>query len=464
MKRIFAAMLAGMMLLSACGQKSTPTVAKPSQSAEQPAESVEQTGESSSGEAEIPYYIPHEIIYEPLDTSMYSAFLNKLGGDNNFAYAPESLNTALYMYGLCLNDSDEKSQIETLTGGRNYLFYQSTDAYKLINRVWFDLDRQEKGLYDFSSVPAVEHFLYGVEMAAPDATQIKDDYVSDQTDGFITSTPTKFTKDTALDFMNVAYFNAVWDKDANDFEVKDENFRFYNIHGEYDETESIGFSGSRYYYENDEAYACELYYDSPKDNPYKMILILPKEPSYEGVYFVRRPLPINPSIAVSDISSLIPDENGIIQAEQKHADIFRLEMPRISVKCDWQLQPGDEETLKILGIPDFGTGNFDRSIYSVPTDSSITQVVRVESDENGTKAAAVTEVMQNDVTAIADPKPLTEFNFTCDRPFLYVIYDTVNRDVAFVGQVCSIEGTTLTDDCSCGCSGNHEDGSCKCNH
>lgn len=384
------------------------------------------------------------LIGDMVDNTQYSVILNSLAGDNNFAYSPESLNSALYMYGLCLKDSKEKEDIFSACHHRSYLSYRSTDSYKLVNRVWFDINKADEGLFNFSVVPAVQQVTYGIDMNDPSATQIKNDFVNEQTNGFIKSTPTEFTPDTAYDFMNIAYFSAKWDSDLNKMEVINPNFKFYNIKGQYDEVKGVGFTSARNYYETDDAYACVLYYHTEdKANPmfdnkplYRMIVILPKEPSYDGINFVRRPNPLNPSASV-DINQFLPNEDGEITAPVSYVDEFNFVMPEIDLNCAFDTKMMDEKTMSLMGIPDFSKVKFNDEIYANanPSDDYLVQVVRIKSDETGTTAAAVTEITQKNSIMMESEK--TRFDFICDRPFIYVIYDDVNHDVAFVGQYCS---------------------------
>jgi len=107
----------------------------------------------------------------------YAYVLSKLGKDENYAYAPESLFSALQMYEKCITDKNEKQEIINLIGNKNYLNYKSSETSKLVNRIWIDTNKK----YDFSSVKELEPLTYAIEMRRSDATAIKDAYVNKQT-------------------------------------------------------------------------------------------------------------------------------------------------------------------------------------------------------------------------------------------------------------------------------------------
>ena len=57
-------------------------------------------------------------------------------------------------------------------------------------------------------------------------------------------------------------------------------------------------------------------------------------------------------------------------------------------------------------------------------------------DEEGTRAAAVTEIATKDGASMPAPDTVT---FVADRPFVYVIRDTGTGMILFMGQVVTME-------------------------
>ena len=65
--------------------------------------------------------------------------------------------------------------------------------------------------------------------------------------------------------------------------------------------------------------------------------------------------------------------------------------------------------------------------------SDVFQQVRLQVDEEGTRAAAATELVLNDTAALDDgPQPIA---FVLDRPFLLAIVDRATGEALFAGAV-----------------------------
>ena len=345
--------------------------------------------------------------------SDYIFALNYLANGQNYAIAPESLNSALDMYQRILLDGDEKNDILNVLDGRDYLSYVSTSDYKLVNRIWANTLHPS----DFSSVPDLQPYVYEIEMLDDGvATDTKNAFVNEMTDGFIPATPTELVPNTVLDIMNIAYFHAAWDGTYNDFTVLPDKIDFKDNAGHTNAIEMVGFSTGEghSYIESDTAYGVNLRYASTDENEdgMTMIVILPKE-GY--------------TISQIDLKEFLP----LTAYNYQFADVFNFAMPRIDVNCNWSMAPTDKDLCTMLGLPNFGAGpaNTDIVNYSSP---ALNQIVKIKSDEEGTTAAAVTEIMLDNGIAI-DDEPTT-FDFICNKPFLYVIYDNTNHDIAFIGQ------------------------------
>ena len=67
--------------------------------------------------------------------------------------------------------------------------------------------------------------------------------------------------------------------------------------------------------------------------------------------------------------------------------------------------------------------------------SNILQKTAIELDENGTKAAAATVIVN--ATAM-DPSQFTQIQMYLDRPFIFMIVDEVSGVPLFVGSVANV--------------------------
>lgn len=216
--------------------------------------------------------------------------------------------------------------------------------------------------------------------------------------------------DTAAVLVNTVYFESGWVDEWYINEDKKQPFTLFD-----GSTKDIAMmsNGGDVYYENDKATAFGCYYK----NGMQFIGILPKESgefSLEGL----------------DIPSLL------VSANSKDYDVAA-KMPRLNFESDFPLA----ETLKAAGLDvmfdpnsaDFtkmqGIDGDDVRLFYV---SDILQKTKLELDEYGTKAAAVTAAI---VAGNAMPEPKEIRKVTLDRPFAFLIYDEEQGQIAFMGKV-----------------------------
>ena len=68
---------------------------------------------------------------------------------------------------------------------------------------------------------------------------------------------------------------------------------------------------------------------------------------------------------------------------------------------------------------------------------TILQKTKLELDENGTKAAAVTAVIMECMSAVEEKEPVIK-NVELTRPFAFLIYDRSNNEILFMGKVMTV--------------------------
>ena len=205
--------------------------------------------------------------------------------------------------------------------------------------------------------------------------------------------------------INSLYFESPWVEKWN---LKDGEFT--DFQGNQTTQEMLMGSGN-VYYENDKATAFgKAYY-----NGFEFIGILPKE---EGEF----------SILDLDLKGLLASGDTSYQVNAR--------MPKLNFETSAE---SVEDLLKSQGITipfDISRACFDKIVkdQTLYVDT-ILQKCKIELDENGTKAAAVTAMMMR-ANGIAVEKKVKEVNL--NRPFAFLIYDTVNDEILFVGKVTSI--------------------------
>ncbi|MCR4903856.1 MAG: hypothetical protein K6A23_13425 [Butyrivibrio sp.] len=331
----------------------------------------------------------------------------------NVLFSPVSLNTALEIYGSMLDNESAKTQLEEYLGEKNYLSYNynNTEVYRSINTIWAD---QNHDKLDFSSIDK-ELTIQKVDMSDPASTDKKNKYVSEQTDGFIESTPVEFDEDTIMDIMNILYFQDGWE--GGPLDEFEEYTEFKNADGTTSELEyMIGNDGdSSCYYKGNSSTAFYLDYI----NGMSFWAVLPNEESF-------------------DFESLTSDVDGYINNREslkvnKSENGLSLEVVFAMPCFENSFNTGFEDT----AIPSLIQEPISTDICPYEIKNSINQIAKIKVDETGTTAAAVTEVVM-ELTAMPSEMP-EQYYFICDRPFMYFIYDNVNEDIAFMGIVNKIK-------------------------
>lgn len=320
-----------------------------------------------------------------------------MGSDNpNMIYSPVSLNTALDTYSCMIGQNEAFDEIRSFIGNINYRRYHDvmdsdTGVYRIINRIWVN-ENKDITLDDCS---VIRSYVYSMDMSdSKAATNEKNQYVSDMTDGFIKSTPTIFDNNTVTDVMNIVYFKDVWLD--GDLKMTEDTYDFNNYDDSVSSVNMMMYSND-FYYENDTCYVIPMNYSTGMT----FYAIYPK----------------------TDVESV--DLTGIF--DNKVFDDVDIKLPEF-------------ETEVTIGVTDYadsiGLSHFNECIplyYDGSVDNEITQVAKIKVDHTGTEAAAVTEIITKSMSAM--PGEALELVF--DKPFAYMIED-VNGDIAFIGRVMTL--------------------------
>ena len=207
--------------------------------------------------------------------------------------------------------------------------------------------------------------------------------------------------------INSLYFESPWVEKWGKTEHE-----FTGLSGKKVTQEMLSGKGDLYY-ENDQAIAFgKSYY-----NGFQFIGILPK--------------------AEGEFSVLDLDLKGLLETKSTDYTVMAL-MPKLNYETSAEAV---EEILMAQGLVtpfDSGSAQFDQMIEGDELHiSQIIQKCKIELDENGTKAAAVTAIMMRANSIAPMEKKIKEVYL--DRPFAYLIYDSVNDEIVFVGKVTEME-------------------------
>ena len=153
---------------------------------------------------------------------------------------------------------------------------------------------------------------------------------------------------------------------------------------------------------------------------------------YNGFQFIGILPKAEGDFSISDL-----DLEGLLASSTREYDVKAI-MP----KLNFETTAGSDVMLPLLQAQGIRrafssqTAEFDKMIEmqddEVTFISDVIQKCKIELDENGTKAAAVTAFLCR-TQAMPKPKPVKEIYL--DRPFAFLIYDSTNDKIVFIGKV-----------------------------
>ncbi len=229
-------------------------------------------------------------------------------------------------------------------------------------------------------------------------------WVSDKTHKMIPTLLEDIAPETVAILVNTVYFESAWDAEWEyDTNNKD---TFTLLDGSSKELTLMRNSGGAYF-ENDKATAFGCTYK----NGLKFIGILPKE---TGDF----------TIEALDITSLLASETYEYNVTAC--------MPKLTFDTNLPLA----DALSAAGLSEIFER--DKADFSGMSEadlwvSDVLQKTRLELDEHKTKASAATGIMMNGAGAM--PKEDMRREVFLDRPFAFVIYDSAENQIVFLGKV-----------------------------
>lgn len=327
----------------------------------------------------------------------FQDFVLRRAGTSNAVISGESLLTSMDMWREMVNEQDRQVMKKYIS--RDYLSFDSTDSLKLINRIWVD-----ESLRVTAGDSRLSGMFESVNMSDPSATGTKNTWVSNETDGFISYTPTSFSDSTFMDMTSVAYLKDNWVNGSKPYDTKTRIF--FNADGT--ETKTVMFRDEGLtYWELNNAVAYCMYL---QNGNYAMFILPNRGTDLKDV----------------DVLSLM---TGKIPSKRAHVRFY---MPEFAVESSYMLKMSN------FSLP-VGTVMSDL-VAGLPSsyEPVFGQLAKVAVTKNGIGPSTGGEDLVLPATYTDD---LDVISVICDRPFLYYIGDAENEDIAFFGVV-----NQITDD------------------
>jgi serpin B len=348
--------------------------------------------------------------------------LNKEG--QNLFYSAFSINSALTMTYFGANGTTKDEMHKTLSYGDMTLediaasqkaliksYENSGDTtFNTANSIWIDDGYPIKQSFINTMNDVFDTETRNVPMAEPKTVDKVNGWVSDKTNGMIEKLFEKSDNPLAhvkMLLMNAIYFKGDWTTPFDPDRTYKRDFNGETVTTQVD----IMFSDENVLgYEGDDYKAVSLPYGD--DKRFSMVVVLPNDD-------------IN-----SFVNAQTKDTLNKLLTTFEEKDEAIVQMPKFSLEETVRLN----DTLKALGMEQAFTGSAD---FSNMADGLFIDTVlhkaKVEVDEKGTKAAAVT------VVTMCESAPMNQFIFIADKPFLFFIVDGAEDMVLFTGKVSNLE-------------------------
>ena len=244
-------------------------------------------------------------------------------------------------------------------------------------------------------------------------------WVSEKTQGFIPNYKSIVTADALTDLLNVVYFKGDWALPFRANTTFPQNFK--NIDGSTSEVDMMRevFEDKIAYCENEKFKGIKL----PYSKNAAMYLILPVDDAL-------------------NVAELWNAENFSARADfldaLKNSSAFDGEVIVRLPKFELDIENNLVESLKAIGMEKSFTDAAE--FFNIVKDTAFKidnakHRAKIKVDEQGTEAAAVTEIVMVEATAAPDSKPPRRVYFIADRPFLFVIRDVESNVTLFAGVV-----------------------------
>lgn len=442
-KRKYALLLTICMLVGAvgCGKQQPDKPADISEPQPETAADVDNPeGSGETGGAGTVQYDGEEMELLKSGINGFSYHLyERLEGGGNIFFSPYSLCGALSLLNLGAG-SETKEELEALLGitdidawnnaMRAYLETQWQDETFVLtaNSIWMREGREwAEGIETDFLKPAEEFYkseLYEADFTGnpQEAVARINNWANDNTEGMIQEVLRELPINTAMILMNAVYFEGKWETPFMEEDTFEEVF-----------TGTTGGNEIEMMHQYGEYYA---YIETE----------VTAGASIKGIALPYKDSPLVMKIFLHDGRGEISSLFGALSTEEKEAlldsldnapkeKIARLAIPKFTMEQEIE---GLNEILQEMGMKtafDMNGADFDKIAEDLYV-SKVLHKAKIEVDEQGTKAAAVTTIVIQDAAAPMEEEPIV---FVADHPFIYVIQDTRTGVILFMGQVNHLE-------------------------
>lgn len=364
--------------------------------------------------------------YASIQNFSYELFAQNIASENP-VLSPVSAYLALSMAGVGADGTTRKEFYDLLGEDMmvlsddmmNRLPKKSENiTVSLANSAWIDnqLSVNDQWIGEITSLMGAQAFQSN--LSSTETMESINHWIEDQTNGLIDEMLAEpLDEQTKLALFNTVYFKAKWATPFEVYSTYKEDFALEN--GEAVETEMMHNSFRMDYITNDYAEGVILPYRNwqEEDGNYALIALKPK----------------TSDLNVRDVYSKLTIETIVNLIDSKQTRPVNLKLPKFETTFDIVLN----DSLQNMGLKeafDSSLADFTRLGTTKNENNLVISLVRQKAkvivDEEGTEAAAATEVIMDECAAIEE---IEEIDVFFNEPFFYMIMDMDKEIPLFFG-------------------------------
>lgn len=436
-----AAMLSSVCLLGGCGNNSANAEVMYQQEPPKETQQATQTADQEKPEADkADTKADNEvaICYDALNEFSYRLFAENMAEENP-VLSPVSAYMALSMAGLGA-ENHTKEEFTSVFGDdtdmaalynhimTTYPASTQSNTIALANSAWISENYSVSGQW-LSDIETIMHSeVFQKDLTSPAIVDDMNTWISEKTNKMIDKMVDKPLKDsTGLVLFNTVYFKAKWEEPFESYSVYPDKF-FAEDGMESKNVDMMHKESEMEYFSNE--FAQGLLF------PYRY-----EEGGAEYAFVAIKP--VDESTKIRDLYRELtpPVINGLL--EDRQTETVNTKLPKFEIEFDRQLN----ESLMAMGLNDAfdmekaDFGGIDAGVLTGADNKDalnqhnlyidlVRQKAKIIVDEEGTEAAAATQVIMECGAAITEEAPKEVF---FDRPFVYMIMNMEDEVPLFIG-------------------------------
>lgn len=343
--------------------------------------------------------------------NIFRSVSRSLPENENVFISPYSAGMALSMLAEGAEGETKLQLLRALNGipfKDQKLYTDSAVVVASANSIWLRDGFSIKDSYKESVKEEYSALVSELDFSDPSAVGVINGWCSDNTAGRIPEIVKEIDPSIVMYLMNALYFKAPWDL------FKKENTRPGTFYGSSGESE-IDFMNTTKDLSYFEYMGCQVVRIPYADGQYSLLVALPPQ-----------------NITVPMVLDYI--QEGLYNMVESKLETRRVALSLPKFKLETTVNMND--ALRMMRVTDaFGDADFSAMTRASVAVSEVIQKCFVEVSEEGTEAAAVTNIGVK-LTAV---RPVQEaVKMKVDRPFIMMIKETETGNVMFAGKIMNL--------------------------